>query len=82
VFQNVVGFDNLETRLPLRSDAIFDVRSLSKPVNAIGAMLLLESGKLSLEDPIERHLRNFEEFISRIQAGSACLLASRQSWTC
>jgi CubicO group peptidase (beta-lactamase class C family) len=56
LFQNVVGFADLETKLPLRDDAIFDVRSLSKPITAIGAMLLLESGKLTLGDPIERHL--------------------------
>lgn len=59
LFQNVVGFADLETKLPLRDDAIFDVRSLSKPITAIGAMLLLESGKLTLGDPIERHLPEF-----------------------
>jgi CubicO group peptidase (beta-lactamase class C family) len=59
VFAEAVGFADLETKLPLRPDAIFDVRSISKPVTATGAMLLLESGKFSLDDPIEKYLPEF-----------------------
>ena len=59
VFAEAVGFADLETKLPLRADAIFDVRSISKPVTATGAMLLLESGKFSLDDPIEKYLPEF-----------------------
>jgi CubicO group peptidase (beta-lactamase class C family) len=59
VFEDVVGFADLETKRPLRKDAIFDVRSISKPITAVGVMLLLESGRLSLDDPIEKHLPEF-----------------------
>jgi CubicO group peptidase (beta-lactamase class C family) len=59
MFAGAVGFADLETKLPLRPDAIFDVRSISKPVTATGAMLLLESGKISLDDPIEKYLPEF-----------------------
>ena len=72
VFAEAVGFADLETKLPLGPDAIFDVRSISKPVTATGAMLLLESGKFSLDDPIEKYLPESEESRSLIRDDSGC----------
>lgn len=45
---------------PMRADTIFDIASLSKPVATAPAVLLLvEQGKLGLDDPVARHLPDF-----------------------
>src|ERR1700742_2166568 len=41
----------------MTEDTVFDLASLTKPIaTALSIMLLLEDGKLKLEDPIARHL--------------------------
>ena len=54
-----VGYQNLETKTPMRTDTIFQIMSMTKPVTAVGIMLLLEEGRLGLNDPVERHLPEF-----------------------
>jgi CubicO group peptidase (beta-lactamase class C family) len=56
---DAVGYTDLETRQPIRTDAIFQIHSMTKPVVAIGAMMLMEQGRLALTDPVERHLPEF-----------------------
>ena len=56
-----VGFQDLEARKPMRSDTIFDVRSVTKVVTAIGVMTLVEEGKLVLNDPVEKYLPEFKK---------------------
>src|SRR3954451_7130644 len=41
---------------PMRRDAIFRVASISKPVVAAAAMLLVEACRLRLDDPVDRLL--------------------------
>ncbi|HEU4795633.1 MAG TPA: serine hydrolase domain-containing protein, partial [Pyrinomonadaceae bacterium] len=55
-----VGFQDLETRKPMRTDTIFDVRSVTKIVTAIGVMILVEEGKLALSDPVDNYLPEFK----------------------
>jgi CubicO group peptidase (beta-lactamase class C family) len=56
-----IGYQDLETRKPMRSDTIFDVRSVTKVVTAIGVMKLVEEGKLALNDPVEKYLPEFKK---------------------
>jgi CubicO group peptidase (beta-lactamase class C family) len=43
----------------MRTDTIFQIMSMTKPVTATGIMLLAEDGKLGLTDPVERYLPEF-----------------------
>ena len=54
------GFQDLETSKPMRTDTIFDVRSVTKPVTAIAVVILIEEGKLGLNDPIAKYLPEFK----------------------
>ena len=60
VLLEAVGYKDLEARTPMRTDTIFDIRSVTKPITAIGIMLLVEEGKLGLNDPVEKYLPEFE----------------------
>jgi CubicO group peptidase (beta-lactamase class C family) len=59
LYEGAVGYSDLAAKTPIRTDAIFDVRSISKPLTAIGVMVLVDSGKISLNDPIDRYLPEF-----------------------
>ncbi|MGH9720464.1 MAG: serine hydrolase domain-containing protein [Bryobacteraceae bacterium] len=56
---DAVGFQDLETRKPMRKDSIFQIMSMTKPIVAVAAAILMEEGKLALSDPVEKHLPEF-----------------------
>ena len=60
VHHEAVGFQNLESKQALAKDALFRIASMTKPITAIGIMQLQEEGKLSVEDPVEKHLPEFK----------------------
>ena len=41
---------------PMRRDTIFRITSMTKPVTAVAAMILVEQGKLQLDDAVDRSL--------------------------
>jgi CubicO group peptidase (beta-lactamase class C family) len=41
---------------PMKRDSIFRITSMTKPVTAAAAMILVEEGKISLDDPVDRWL--------------------------
>jgi CubicO group peptidase (beta-lactamase class C family) len=46
---------------PMRRDTIFRIASISKPITAAAAMILVEESKLRLDDPIEHWLPEFKD---------------------
>ena len=56
---DAVGMADIEAKHPMRKDTIFQIMSMTKPVTAIGIMMLAEEGKLALRDPVERYLPEF-----------------------
>ncbi|HZC17590.1 MAG TPA: serine hydrolase domain-containing protein [Caulobacteraceae bacterium] len=53
------GLANRETRTPMASDTIFRIASMTKPITSVAALMLMEEGKLRLDDPITRWLPEF-----------------------
>lgn len=54
-----VGYQDLANQKPMRTDTIFQIRSMTKPITAAGIMILIEEGRLVLADPVEKHLPEF-----------------------
>jgi CubicO group peptidase (beta-lactamase class C family) len=54
------GMADIEASHPMRKDTIFQIMSMTKPVTAIGIMMLAEEGKLALRDPVEQYLPEFK----------------------
>lgn len=54
-----VGLHQIETKQLMPVDALFRIASMTKPITAIGIMILQEEGKLSVDDPVEKHLPEF-----------------------
>ncbi len=55
------GLANLELNVPVRTDTIFQIQSITKTFTASAIMLLVEEGRISVEDKITKHLANLPE---------------------
>ena len=58
VLLEAVGYQDLETKTPMRTDAIFRMASVAKPMTALGIMVLQEEGRLSVGDRVRKYLPN------------------------
>ena len=55
------GLANLEHDVPVTPDTVFELASLTKQFTATAIMLLVEEGKVKLDDPIPEYLPNSPE---------------------
>jgi CubicO group peptidase (beta-lactamase class C family) len=58
---DAVGYQDLESKTPMRSDSIFHLASVTKPVTCAGIMILVDEGRISLIDPVEKYLPEFKD---------------------
>ena len=58
---DATGMADIEAGRPMQKDTIFQIMSMTKPVTAIGIMMLAEQGKLALRDPVEQYLPEFHD---------------------
>jgi CubicO group peptidase (beta-lactamase class C family) len=57
---DATGMADVEASHAMQKDTIFQIMSMTKPVTAIGIMMLAEEGKLALRDPVEQYLPEFK----------------------
>jgi D-alanyl-D-alanine carboxypeptidase len=50
------GLADVELRVPVTDSTVFEIGSISKQFTAAAALLLVEDGRLGLDDPIHEHL--------------------------
>ena len=50
------GWADPEHKSFMRVDSIFWIASMSKPITATAVLMLMEEGKLSLDDPISKYI--------------------------
>jgi methyl acetate hydrolase len=56
VYQGAFGVADVATGRPLAADALFRIASMTKAITSTALMQLVEQGKLTLDDPVEKHL--------------------------
>ena len=54
-----VGFADLASKKPMKSDNLFWIASMTKPLTATAVLMLQEAGKLNVNDPVEKYLPEF-----------------------
>ena len=60
------GFTDLESKHPVGTDTIFRLYSNTKPITGVAAMILVEEGKLRLDDPVSRFIPSFADLQVRV----------------
>lgn len=68
-FVDTIGHLAFDRQAPMRRDTIFRIASLTKPVTAVAAMILVEEEKLNLDDPVDPWLPELAD--RRVQIGRA-----------
>ena len=54
------GLADIASGRPMRKDSLFWIASMTKPITAMGVLMLVEEGKLGLDDPVEKYLPSFK----------------------
>jgi len=60
VYQKAFGYADKAAHLPMKTDHIFRIASMTKPIISVAAMILFEEGKFLLTDPISRFIPAFK----------------------
>jgi CubicO group peptidase (beta-lactamase class C family) len=53
---NLVGMADIERGAKLREDSLYRIYSMSKPITAVALMMLVEEGKIGLDDDVHTHI--------------------------
>ena len=61
IHSSVVGVQDVASHAPMTQDTIFRFYSMSKPITSVAIMMLMEEGKLSLDDPVSRFIPSFRD---------------------
>jgi CubicO group peptidase (beta-lactamase class C family) len=60
VYLQAVGMADRNAGKPMRTDTIFRICSMSKPITAVAVMILYEEGRFELSDPVSDYLPEFK----------------------
>src|SRR5579872_7106331 len=58
-WQSMSGVTDIAGKTAMREDAIFRLFSMTKPVTAVALLMLMEEGKIALDDPVSRFIPGF-----------------------
>ena len=75
------GTADQTTKAPVTSDTMFQAASISKPVTALAVMRLVEAGKLSLDEDVNRYLKSWKIPDSEFTRGKPVTLRALLSHT-
>lgn len=67
VYLKAVGSRDLSAKVPMSTDAMFWIASVSKPMTATAFMMLVDEGKVGLNDPVEKYLPEFKGQMVRLK---------------
>ena len=61
VHHSAQGVMDLDSKKPMASSSMFRIASMTKPVIGVAVMMLVEEGKLHLNDPVSRYIPQFKD---------------------
>jgi CubicO group peptidase (beta-lactamase class C family) len=72
-----VGYADVAAGAPMRTDALFWIASQSKPITATALMILVDEGKVRLDDPVANYLPEFKDLWLAVERDQDHLLLKR-----
>jgi CubicO group peptidase (beta-lactamase class C family) len=66
-----VGFQDKATKTPMKTDSIFRIASMTKPIVSTAILMLTEQGKLLISDPLSKHLPEFANMKVLVEKNAA-----------
>ncbi len=74
---DAVGFADVATHKPMATDALFWIASQSKPITAAALMMLVDEGKVKLDDPVAKYLPEFQDLWLAVERDKDHILLRR-----
>ena len=71
---DAVGFADVAAQKPMKTDALFWIASQSKSITAAAFMMLVDEGKVKLDDPVEKYLPEFKDLQVAVGKGKEVVL--------
>jgi len=59
VYHEWFGVQDVVSKRPMSDDTIFRLFSMTKPITSVAAMMLIDEGKLKLDDPVAKYIPSF-----------------------
>jgi CubicO group peptidase (beta-lactamase class C family) len=72
-----VGYSDVKAGTPLKTDALFWIASQSKPITATAFMMLVDEGKVSLDDPVSKYIPEFKDVWLAVEQDKEHVLLKR-----
>ena len=64
------GWANIAAKKPMQPDTMFWIASQSKPITAAALMMLVDEGKVNVDDPVEKYLPEFRSQMVVVEKGA------------
>ncbi|MCC6580734.1 MAG: beta-lactamase family protein [Phycisphaeraceae bacterium] len=72
-----IGWADIAARHPMEEDALFWIASQTKPITCTALMMLVDEGKVSVDDPIEKYLPEFKGMMVAVEQDDDHVLLRR-----
>src|ERR1700710_1037841 len=59
VYFKTFGKRDVEKGTPMTADAIFPIHSVTKTITSVAAMMLVDQGRIALDDPVSKYIPSF-----------------------
>jgi len=70
-FFEAFGYLDKQNNVPMRTDAVFSIASMTKPLVSVAALSLYEEGRLLVNEPVGRYLPQLAHMRVRTEAADA-----------
>ena len=71
VYAKSFGWQDRDRKIPMRTDSIFRLYSMTKPVVSVAAMMLVEEGRLGLQEPVSKYIPEFKDMKVGVESTDA-----------
>lgn len=61
VYRQAIGYQDRESKIPMKPDTIFRIFSMTKPIATVAVMMLVEEGKIDVMAPVAQYLPEFKD---------------------
>ena len=60
IYSEVVGFNDVKNKTPLKEDSLFRIYSMTKPVTGVALMIAVDQGLVNLSDSVTKYIPEFK----------------------
>jgi CubicO group peptidase (beta-lactamase class C family) len=78
---DAVGLADIEGNKPMRPDTLFWIASMTKPVAATAFMILVDEGKVNVDDPVAKYIPEFKDVRHKDGKAPAAVITIRHLLT-